>query len=320
MVSSMVLDPRGKVLEATNLHTSPHPGQDATGYSVLSSGSGNTFTPSAASTGGLNGLGYWRVTASGANGSNGVARLGNNQVNGPGTVVTIGMWVRSSAVCDIRCVIREFTNGDGTGTETTTAANSVTVAANVWTFFTMTLALAGTTNSWRPEFRWPAGSTAAGRTFDFDQLSIALGATAADFTGSTADTAGVYYSWTDTEFESTSEKYLDDPDTSSAAIFALGIKLEWEQRTIVHDVPGAATPPVSVLPAGPRSGRIRYLFSERETARRAEIIHTRPGVITLTDADWPGGGMNYVAQGDLTSELDPDTRIRWVLETGFAEV
>lgn len=196
----------GTTVTRTNLHVSPLPGQDSTGYQVLSSGSGNTFTPSTSGTGGVSGLGYWRVTASGTNGNAASARLGGYQVSGPGTVVTIGMWVRSSGVSDIRSVIREFTNNNGTGTETTTAGSVITTVANEWMFFSQTLTLAGSTNSWRPEFRWPPGTTASGRTFDFDQLSATVGSKPADFTGITPTSDQFTYSWTGTQYVSTSTR------------------------------------------------------------------------------------------------------------------
>lgn len=288
MASTLALTPRG--IAGVELHPNPNPGLDNTGYGVVSSGSGNAFTASTLHSGGPSGTGYWRVVGSGTNSTVATVQLGLAIDVAPAQVVRERLWVRASAACDVYPVLRRFAGAGGTGSNLGVDGTTVTLVANTWTPLDFEYTVPSGVASIRCECRMPAASVVNGRAFDFDELSLVR---------VTAD---------------------PDPDTASAAIFALGIKLEWEQRTIVHDVPGADPAPVTVRPAGPMKGTIRYLFAERETCRRAEIIHSRPGIITLTDTDWPGGGMDYVAQGELISELDPDTRRRWVLETGFTEV
>jgi hypothetical protein len=146
-----------------------------------------------------------------------------------------------------------------------------------------------------------------------------LGSAGTYFDGNTPPSGAHTYAWTGVADNSPSIEQTVDPDTVSAAILTVGYEVTRQVNTIVHDVPNAVVPPVTFKAAQSRSGTLQFLFSERETCRRAEIIHTRPGYITITDTDWPDGGMRYVAQGDVTSQLDPDTQVLWLLTTGFRE-
>lgn len=141
------------------------------------------------------------------------------------------------------------------------------------------------------------------------------------FDGSTLAAGGKVYGWTAAANASSSiETTTPDPDTATTAIFALGYEVTRAVRTIVHEVPNALSAPVTFKPAGSRSGRIQYLFETREECRRAEIIHSRVGYVTLSDPDWPGSPMRYVPQDEVTTTLDPETRKHWLLTTGFVEV
>jgi len=111
-----------------------------------------------------------------------------------------------------------------------------------------------------------------------------------------------------------------DPADVATAVFAIGYEVTRQVRNIVHEVPNAVTPPVTFKEAGPRSGTIEYLFTDREQCRRAEVIHATLGYVILDDPDWPDSPMRYVPQDEVVTTLDPETRTRWLLSTGFTEV
>lgn len=161
----------------------------------------------------------------------------------------------------------------------------------------------------------PANTSAAITGFMVEQATV-LGEY---FDGETPDAGGYTYDWTGTADGSPSVQQTTDPDTATAAILTVGYEVTRAVHTIVHEVPNAPLPPVTFKPAQLRSGTLQFLFAARETCRKAEIIHSRPGYITITDPDWPDGGMRYVAQGDVTTQLDPESRELWLLTTGFQE-
>lgn len=126
---------------------------------------------------------------------------------------------------------------------------------------------------------------------------------------------------TSTLYSTTAGIVVDpDPATTATAIFAIGYEVTRPARSVVHEVPNTLSPPVTFKEAGPRSGTIEYLFADREQCRRAEVIHAEASYIMLEDADWPDSPMRYVAQDEIVSTLDPETRTRWILSTGFTEV
>lgn len=170
---------------ATNLHTRPNPGQDDTGYAVFASGGGQTFSVTVPATGGLNGLGYWRATGSGANSGAAGFTLGPALNVSLGDVVTVGAWVRVSASSVVvEMAIGTYTAVDGGGTRVTATGDDFSSTADEWMFIHFTYTVTSGIASIRPYVRLrSAGAVQAGRTFDFDQLSLADGTEAADFTG-----------------------------------------------------------------------------------------------------------------------------------------
>lgn len=96
---------------------------------------------------------------------------------------------------------------------------------------------------------------------------------------------------------------IPDPATFSNPDMVTEFRTTRAVRSIVHDVPAAAEPPASLRSAGPRTGRLTYLFTSAEEAARAEHIHTLPGVVQLIDPEIPGRVLWYVAQGRIEVEL-----------------
>lgn len=121
---------------------------------------------------------------------------------------------------------------------------------------------------------------------------------------------------------------VTDPDTWAFAEMVVSFESERQARTIVHDTPGADAAAeagwgdvqvVTLRPAGPRAGTLEMIFTNATDARRAEVIHSRPGRIFLNDPDWFDGVFSYVAQGNIRLTRT-DSRRAWLLTTGFSEL
>lgn len=196
----------GTTVIQTNLHTTPNPGQNATGYEVFTSGGGQTFGVSSSSTGGLNGLGYWRLTGSGANTGAAGITLGSALNVTLGQVITVGGWVRVSASSVVvEMAMGTYTSAGGGGTRVTASGNDFNSVANEWVFVHFTYTVTSGIASIRPYVRLrAAGAVQSGRTFDFDQMSLSIGSNPADFTGDTATTDQYTYDWTGTAYATTS--------------------------------------------------------------------------------------------------------------------
>lgn len=217
-VINTVLDDFGAALEpgtddanftitsnATNLNTNPTLEVDATGYAVITGGTGNTFTATRVLTGGHNSTAGWRLTASAVNTSVGRAMLGAPIVVTAGQVISISYWVRCPDAVTITPAVALFTAADGTGTETADSAASVALVAGVYKQFTHTITVPVGVLSIRPSIRFPASSTVASRQFFFDEVTVVIGATPLDFNGATVD-ANYTYAWTGTAHASTSTR------------------------------------------------------------------------------------------------------------------
>jgi hypothetical protein len=93
-----------------------------------------------------------------------------------------------------------------------------------------------------------------------------------------------------------------------------------EARTIFHPIIGTSREDVTLLPAGPRSGTLSYLYDTEAAAVEAERMHSVAAVLTLSDSDLSSVRMSYAVEGSITRTLDPQTRAFWVVQVGYREV
>lgn len=112
---------------------------------------------------------------------------------------------------------------------------------------------------------------------------------------------------------------VTDPSTLATALLVNGYAASRVIRNQVHAIIGTAEPSYTLRDAGPRSGTITYVFADQTQASRCEVIHSRPGVITVTDPDLPGGHLSYIATEQLDILLDADSAV-WLVSCGFLEV
>lgn len=109
---------------------------------------------------------------------------------------------------------------------------------------------------------------------------------------------------------------------TSTPTLVVGYESSRDSRNVFKPVYTNATPAedVALRAAGPRTGRITYLYRSEGLSRDAETMHRGPYTFTLVDPDVPSVNMTYAVDGQITRRLDPDTRTIWLLEVGFREV
>jgi hypothetical protein len=100
----------------------------------------------------------------------------------------------------------------------------------------------------------------------------------------------------------------------------LGMKWEREPATIVHKLLAVPAVAVTLRPAAKRTGTLALFFLTEAAALSADRSLGLPEVFTLVDDEHPGRGMRFVVADSLAAELDSQTRLRWVVSAGFAEV
>lgn len=92
-------------------------------------------------------------------------------------------------------------------------------------------------------------------------------------------------------------------------------------RSLVHEILGRPDPDITFRPAGMRSGTLKLVFATGAAAAEAEAVLVVPQVFTLFDVTVPQVGMSFVvAGGDVTSTLDEETMVVWIVEVPFQEV
>lgn len=96
--------------------------------------------------------------------------------------------------------------------------------------------------------------------------------------------------------------------------------LDYESRTIVHNLLGTDTPAVSLLPRLSRAGRLEILFSDPAAAKSAAATLSIGIPFQLTDTDRPDRNMRLVVTGTITTHTDPVTQHRALMTLPFREV
>lgn len=93
-----------------------------------------------------------------------------------------------------------------------------------------------------------------------------------------------------------------------------------DSRNVVKDVLGRAYPDVILFPAGPRKGRLTWLFETVDQALECVRLHRNTDVLTFTDTELPGIGMTYVLNGTIGAAPDWQKPDRWTVSLDFLEV
>lgn len=107
---------------------------------------------------------------------------------------------------------------------------------------------------------------------------------------------------------------------SASPELVLGYKSTRKARNLIHDIIDRDDPDVTLKPAGLRTGKLELFCLDLAAALAMEALHASEGVCALEDTDLSSLNMSYVASGDITVELDGQTRTRWVVSVEYQEV
>lgn len=112
---------------------------------------------------------------------------------------------------------------------------------------------------------------------------------------------------------------ITDGTTTIHPDLVLGYRSTRQAGSTVHEILDGSIA-VSLRQAGLRAGKLALFFVTETDAAAAEQLHTVAARFTLTEPDRTTIGMQYAVVGEISRELDKDTRDRWVVEIGFQEV
>jgi hypothetical protein len=99
----------------------------------------------------------------------------------------------------------------------------------------------------------------------------------------------------------------------------LGYETTQEAGNVVHEIIGRGDPDVTLRPARSRSGTLALFFlteADAETARNSLAT----GDVWDLAAELTTIAMSFVVSGDIMVRLDPETRLRWLVNVGYREV
>jgi hypothetical protein len=99
-----------------------------------------------------------------------------------------------------------------------------------------------------------------------------------------------------------------------------GFTTSQSSRTVLHDIIGRPDQDASLMADGLRSGSLRCVFEVEADADAARQHLAKPSRWTLADADRSSIAMTFVRQGELSLELDDESRDVWILTVGYQEV
>jgi hypothetical protein len=77
---------------------------------------------------------------------------------------------------------------------------------------------------------------------------------------------------------------------------------------------------VTMRPAQPRSGTLRLFYPDEADAAAAAAMHALVGTFTLTSDERDSIEMTFATSGQITIELDDETRDLWVVSVDYQEL
>lgn len=114
---------------------------------------------------------------------------------------------------------------------------------------------------------------------------------------------------------------ISDGTTSIHPALVLGYESTRTSRNRMHRILGGGIA-VSLGAADLRAGTLELFFPLEADAAAAEALHSAASSFTLTEPDRTTVEMAYVLaeDGELSRELDEDTRDHWVVSIEYQEV
>jgi hypothetical protein len=104
-------------------------------------------------------------------------------------------------------------------------------------------------------------------------------------------------------------------------ILLTGYETTREAGGIVHRIANSNTNRATLRPAGPRSGTLELLVEDAAAAAVAAGRFSSANAWRVVDDETPEINMTFVITGgDITTQLDDETRVRWLVRVPFEEV
>lgn len=92
-----------------------------------------------------------------------------------------------------------------------------------------------------------------------------------------------------------------------------------EPQSLVHRILGREDPDVTLRPASARTGTLRMLFWDSESAEAARAFHRAAATFrTVTDMHWLPAA--YVPNGPIRPAQQETNQERWILDVPFQEI
>ena len=108
--------------------------------------------------------------------------------------------------------------------------------------------------------------------------------------------------------------------TNLMPLAVIGYTANRTSGNIIHPILNRPDPDVTFKAPAPRTGRIVYLVGTDADAVQLEQLHQQIGIFYLTDTDHPVINMKYVLNGDISSQLDTESNMAWLVSVDFQEV
>lgn len=99
----------------------------------------------------------------------------------------------------------------------------------------------------------------------------------------------------------------------------LGYETSRESLNQIHELVSGRTT-ATLAPALPRRGTLRLFFATKVDAWACFTLHATPGQFAFADTDIAQTSMNYVVNGTIDIRLDPETRVRWLVDVPYQEL
>lgn len=104
-------------------------------------------------------------------------------------------------------------------------------------------------------------------------------------------------------------------------ILVTGWETKREAGAFVHRIANSGVNRATLAPASPRAGVMELLVEDATAAAVAEIRLATANAYRIEDDEVPEIAMTFVVTGgEITTQLDPETRVRYLVRVPFAEV
>ena len=106
---------------------------------------------------------------------------------------------------------------------------------------------------------------------------------------------------------------------TSAPYLVLGYQSSRASGNVIHQIIGRPAPDITLRAAAPRTGTLELFYLNGTAAAACERLHASARVLRFSNPDHPATSMDYVASGDISTELD-EGGLRWIVSVDYQEI